>query len=56
MLIQIGGIGDIINDENVLTILNALPSNFESFVHGITSHDELSSFEKLLQEDHQRTF
>jgi hypothetical protein len=32
LLIQIGGINDIINDEDVLIVLNALPSNFRSCV------------------------
>jgi hypothetical protein len=49
LLTRIGGIGDIINNENVLTTLNALPSSFESFVQGITSHDDYRPLRNFLK-------
>lgn len=58
LLIQIATIKNVIKNEDVLTILNALPDSYENFVQGVSAQETLPSFDqltsKLLQEAQRR--
>ncbi|CAN5962531.1 unnamed protein product [Sphagnum jensenii] len=58
LLGQIVGVGDVIRDEDVLTVLNAFPDSYENFVQSVSAQWTLPNFDqltsRLLQEAQRR--